>query len=195
MIARALMIGLCIGTLLGAVSGWIARGAPVEYRIETYAPTVTYADGTVLGERTPGATPAKSAPSKPKGSRVVRVEEIDIKPTEPPTPTASTPPECAKAASTFECPAIGLRLDIIETTDNMIRVGAKTDDGTITAFRDIPIGKTAVAMRNHLIVFGEPKREKAGGIYMRDFGRISLGAGVIPYLNEPLPVLAVGGRW
>ena len=194
-VRTGLMYALCIGAALGSIAGWVARGAPAEYKIETPAPSVHYADGSVLGERAPQAKLEFTAPAKPQGSRVVRVEEIEIQPGKPPEPTPATPAECAKAAATFTCPPIRLRLDIVETTDDMIRVAAKTDDGTITTFRDIPFGKTAVAMRNHLILIGDPKHEKAGGVYLRDFGRLSFGGGFIPYIDESLPVLAVGGSW
>lgn len=194
---RACLMAVICALALGALAGWTARGAPAEYAVETPQASVTYSDGSVLAERAPQAKPSMPAPTRPAGSRVTRTEEVTIQPAGPvakPQP-AGKPEQACKTAEDFTCPPINVRLDVLEMPDGTTRVTGRTDTGDFLAFRDIPMGKTKVAMRNHLVAVLEPQEDLHSLTYLRDMGRLSLGAGLTHDAGQLLPTLAAGWSW
>jgi len=206
---RACLMEVICALALGAFAGWTARGEPAGYAVETPRASVTYGDGSVLAERAPQAKPSLPAPARPAGSRVTRTEEVTIQPGKPiprplshpagnstlPRVNSTLPRVDCPTAEDFTCPPINVRLDVLEMPDGTTRVTGRTDTGDFLAFRDIPMGKTKVAMRNHLVAVLEPQEDLHSLTFLRDIGRITLGAGLTHDAGQLLPTVAAGWSW
>lgn len=131
---RELLILLAIiltATGLGAGAMWYFMH-PSKV-IETAAPEVKQADGSIEIARAPDAK-AKPKQHIPKGAKVERIEEFTLQ--------GQTPPEIA-ACTKVKCPPVKVDMTLVRLPDNSKRVVASSPDGQIVSALDIPVETAA----------------------------------------------------
>lgn len=158
--------------VVGAVAGLFAGYGlyrPDQPQPERYAAQVIQYDKSVILEKKPQAD-AKPAHQIPKGSKVLRVAKVTVKPKQDHIPDAG---------KMIDCPPVDLDLTLV-TKDDQTSLIASSKNGEIVGGVDIPVINTKPAQ--------EPLRWSIGAAYYsnraysarveRDFGptRVSVEA-------------------
>ena len=146
--------------------------------IETPAPEVKQADGSIIVERRPNAN-AKPKQQIPKGSKVERTGEITVQ--------GATPPEIAACTPT-KCPPVSIDTTLVRNVDGSRRLIVSSPDGQITRAVDIPVETAAPPPEPKQWAAGvsySPTRQTSGIWIERDIARLRIGA----ELNQVRPIV------
>lgn len=173
---KEIIVAAVVVFLLGA-GIWIARPKPV---IETPAPEITQADGSIVSARKPDAK-AKPKHQVPKGSKVERIEQVTV---QGETPAAIT------ACTSVKCPPVTVDMTLVRMPDNTKRVVASSPDGQIVASVDIPVEAVVPPPEPKEWAAGislNPVQQTAGVWVERDIWRVRIGA----ELNQVRPAIGV----
>lgn len=149
-----------------AIGYWLGRPAPV---VETPAPAITQADGSIALPRAPDAK-AKPKHMTPRGAKVERVGQI--------TAQGETPPEIA-ACTSAKCPPVTIDTSLVRMDDGSKRVIVSSPDGQILAGVDIPVETAAPPPEPPKWAVGlslDPIRQTPGIWIERDIWRVRAGA-------------------
>ena len=156
-----------------------AGGLAAGYRLyhsesisEGYAPPVVQKDGSVVLTRDPEAKPDAPAPKLPgKVDRTV-VVKVKPKPSKKPEPVK---PDANGLCPVLECPALTVRLDLIQQEEGR-RVVASSPDGDIVGGIDIPVEKWIKRNENVWAIGATyDSGKRIGGFIDRDLGPLRVG--------------------
>lgn len=168
------IVALVLGLL--AFAFWPAK--PIREDL-TAAPAVKQADGSVVAERAPDASPPPPVHTIPKGFHEVRRDTVTVAP--------------APAAAASGCPPVRVDLSLVRNGSDQ-RVIASSPDGQVVSAIDVPIEAA--------IVPPAPKPWAAGlaygtdhavGVWLeRDVGRLRVGAEVSKGAGAPRAEVRLG---
>lgn len=162
----------------GGLGYWLGRPGKI---VETAAPQVVQADGSIIVERAPDPK-AKPKQILPKGAKVERIGQVTVT---PPTPEANL-----KLGSTCErCPPVTIDTTLTRLADGSKRLLISSPDGRIDRAVDIPVETAAPPpepKRNAIGLSLDPFRQTLGVVVTRDvLGRVRLGAEI----NQARPII------
>lgn len=173
------------GALAGILAGW-ALWRPKDPPRETYAPAIRQADGSLVLERKPmperEARRAVPAPELPKGAKLERLEEVEVRPraaTSSPTDAPGTP---TSGGARPPCPPVKVDLALVRMPDQTRRVVASSPDGEVVGGLDVPIEEPRPS---------RPLRWAAGGLYGLSAGG---GRSVGAFLHRDLGPFRLGAE-
>ena len=154
---KAYTLAILLGVALGVALGWWAFHPKMI--LETKAPEVRRADGSLDLERDPTAIVKKTL--TPVGTKIARQVTVTVKPTQE------------------ECPVQQVILTLGLSEDGGMRVNASSDTGTILGGVDVPISPF-IQERRLRAVGGliDPFHKTYGAFVDRDVGRFRFGAEV-----------------
>ena len=136
--ARKMVIAFTLYTAF-VFAGGLAAGYRLyhsESVLEGYALPVVQKDGSVVLTRDPEAKPDAPAPKLP--GKVERTVVVKVKPK--PEKKEPVKPDANGLCPVLECPALTVRLDLIQQDEGR-RVVASSPDGDIVGGIDIPVEK------------------------------------------------------
>lgn len=187
---RAAAVLVFLG-LLGAAfaSGFLLadRLNEREQVTQTYKPEVRTAPGDVVLETKPGATPAKPAPTKPRGGKPVATIELDAEGGKPEQIGADD-----KGCPVYVCPSLAVRVDI-EDDAGQLYAAVRAEDGREITGVFIPQVVGTAPRDKRLTVVGVPSGWLA--IASKDAGRWSYGVAGGEIDGEPYAGLSAGFAW
>ena len=125
-----MVICFCSGAVAGLFAGY-GLYRPDQPQPERYAEQVIQADKSVILEKKPQAN-AKPAQQIPKGSKVLRVAKVTIKPEQD---------HVSDASKKIDCPPVDLDLTLV-TKDDQTSLIASSKNGEIVGGVDIPVINT-----------------------------------------------------
>ena len=173
--ARKMVIAFTLYTAF-VFAGGLAAGYRLyhsESISEGYAPQVRQSDGSVVLERAPDAktdVPAPKLPGKVERTVVVKVKP---KPAKKPEPVKPGPDGFCPVAK--ECPALTVRLDLIQQEEGR-RVVASSPDGDIVGGIDIPLEKWIKRNENRWAAGVTYDTDRKPGAFLdRDLGPFRVG--------------------
>ena len=173
--ARKMVIAFTLYTAF-VFAGGLAAGYRLyhsESISEGYAPQVKQKDGSVILKRDPEAkpdAPAPKLPGKVERTMVVKVKPKPVPKVEPVKPDANGFCPVAK-----ECPALTVRLDLIQQDEGR-RVVASSPDGDIVGGIDIPVEKWIKRNENKWAAGVTYDTDKKPGAFLdRDLGPFRVG--------------------
>ena len=157
-----------------------AGGLAAGYRLyhsesvsEGYAPQVNQSDGSVILDRNPDAKPDAPAPKLP--GKVERTVVVKVKPRLAAKPLPARPDKDGFCPVAKECPALTVRLDLIQQEEGR-RVVASSPDGDIIGGLDIPIEKWVKRNSNVWAAGLTYDTDKKPGAFLdRDLGPFRVG--------------------
>lgn len=167
--AIALLISHACAVALGIFIGWKLYQPDVV--VETHKPEVRQADGSVILKRDPEAKPDAPAPKLP--GKVERTMVVKVKPK--PEKKEPTKPDQSGLCPVLECPALTVRLDLIQQEEGR-RVVASSPDGDIVGGIDIPVEKWIKRNENKWAAGVTYDTDKKPGAFLdRDLGPFRAG--------------------
>lgn len=171
--ARKMVIAFTLYTAF-VFAGGLAAGYRLyhsESISEGSAPQVKQKDGSVVLKRAPDAKPDAPAPKLP--GKVERTVVVKVKPK--PEKKEPTKPDQSGLCPVLECPALTVRLDLIQQDEGR-RVVASSPDGDIVGGIDIPIEKWIKRNENHWAAGVTYDTDKKPGAFLdRDLGPFRVG--------------------
>ena len=171
--ARKMVIAFTLYTAF-VFAGGLAAGYRLyhsESISEGYAPQVKQKDGSVVLERAPDAKTDAPAPKLP--GKVERTVVVKVKPK--PEKKEPTKPDQSGLCPVLECPALTVRLDLIQQEEGR-RVVASSPDGDIVGGIDIPVDKWIKRNENRWAAGVTYDTDKKPGAFLdRDLGPFRVG--------------------
>lgn len=171
--ARKMVIAFTLYTAF-VFAGGLAAGYRLyhsESISEGYAPQVKQSDGSVVLTRDPEAKPDAPAPKLP--GKVERTVVVKVKPK--PEKKEPTKPDSSGLCPVLECPALTVRLDLIQQEEGR-RVVASSPDGDIVGGIDIPVEKWIKRNENKWAAGVTYDTDKKPGAFLdRDLGPFRVG--------------------
>jgi hypothetical protein len=171
--ARKMVIAFTLYTAF-VFAGGLAAGYRLyhsESILEGYAPPVEQRDGSVILKRDPEAKPDAPAPKLP--GKVERTVVVKVKPK--PEKKEPTKPDQSGLCPVLECPALTVRLDLIQQEEGR-RVVASSPDGDIVGGIDIPIEKWIKRNENKWAAGVTYDTDRKPGAFLdRDLGPFRVG--------------------
>ena len=177
----------------GIGTGWMLW-RPKAPKVETYAPAVVQADGSQILERKPQPD-AKPAHQVPKGAKVERVVQVQVKPRIG-TPTAATATPGSGPVNVLpDLPPVTVDLSLVRLPDQTRRVIVSSPNGEVIGGVDVPV-EAARPVRSLKWAAGglwNPSDRTWGAWVQRDLGPAVVGVDAFQ-LREPV---TAGGasRW
>lgn len=171
--ARKMVIAFTLYTAFVFASGLAAgyRLYHSESISEVSAPQVEQRDGSVILKRDPEAKPDAPAPKLP--GKVERTVVVKAKPKMEKKEPAK--PDSSGLCPVLECPALTVRLDLIQQEEGR-RVVASSPDGDIVGGIDIPIEKWIKRNENKWAAGVTYDTDKKPGAFLdRDLGPFRVG--------------------
>ncbi len=154
-----------LAMMVSAYFTWLLTKPKVV--IETAAPAVVQADGSVIAEKAPDAS-AKPKQIIPKGARVERIFQVKAKGQGIKLPSGETK----------DCPPVTIDMSLVRQEDGSKRVLVSSPDGQISKSLDIPVENVtapAEAKKWGAGILFNPVSQTGGVWIDRDIGRIRLG--------------------
>lgn len=154
---------LGVVALAAAAGWWFGRPPPI---VETSAPQVTQADGSLIVARAPDAK-AKPKQQIPRGAKLERTIHIEAQGQGLKLPNGEVKP----------CPPVSVDLSLVREPSGAKRVLASSPDGQIVGAVDIPV-ETLPTPEARPWAAGlslNPINQTAGIWLERDIGRVRLG--------------------
>ncbi len=164
----------------GIGTGWLLWH-PKAQKVETYAQEVKQRDGSLVLERKPQAD-AKPVHEIPKGGKVERIVQVQVKP-KTGTPTAATgTPGSGPANVLPELPPVTVDLSMVRLPDHTRRVIVSSPNGEVIGGVDVPVEAAREAKALRWAAGYEFARSTWGKshsiVVQRDLGPLRLGGRV-----------------
>jgi hypothetical protein len=163
-----LLAVVAAGSILAYKHFFEAGPAPV---VESAAPAVKQADGSVIEERAATAPDTKPFNALPKGAKLIRRESVTVQP-------RAQPAAPGQAAGPLPL-AVTTNLDLDRMADGTERVVASSPDGQVTGAIDIPVAPPTPAPPKWAagVAYGIPMGGvRSEGVWVeRDVWRVRLG--------------------
>ena len=164
----------------GIGTGWLLWH-PKAQKVETYAPEVKQRDGSLVLERKPQAD-AKPVHEIPKGGKVERIVQVQVKP-KTGTPTAATATPGSGPENVLpELPPVTVDLSLVRLPDQTRRVIVSSPNGEVIGGVDVPVEAAREAKALRWAAGYEFARSTWGKshsiVVQRDLGPLRLGGRV-----------------
>ena len=173
--ARKMVIAFTLYTAF-VFAGGLATGYKLyhpESVSEGYAPPMVQKDGSVVLTRDPEAKPDAPAPKLP--GKVERTVVVKVKPKLAAKPLPARPDKDGFCPVAKECPALTVRLDLIQQEEGR-RVVASSPDGDIVGGIDIPVEKWIKRNENKWAAGVTYDTDRKPGAFLdRDLGPFRVG--------------------
>lgn len=188
---RAIALAIFVAWSVGcAVAGYV-YGVRDQSAEPAYREAVSTAPNDVALEVTPGAKPKLPAPSRPHGGKVVSTTEVTVSGGKPVMRDDPAVKECLTTAD-FECPAVSLRMDMINVDGNDY-MAVYGDDGVEVTGRFIPYRKASAVRKQRIVAtYSEDLKQVT---YLRDYGRLSVGPTVMDLDGRMSAGVSLGLSW
>lgn len=182
----SILIAVLAGAGFVGLGYWYGTPKPV---VETAAPEVKQADGSIVAVRAPDAK-ARPKQQVPKGAKVERLGAITVQ--------GKTPEANLRFPGAVPCPPVSIDTTLVHNADGSRRLIVSSPDGRVTRAVDIPVETAAAPPEPRKWAAGlsyEPVKQTFGVWIERDvFERVRLGVEINQTRQDITSPVRVEGR-